>query len=424
MMPGMMRPPIMHGMRPAPNASVHQTGLTPSLLRLFVARPPVEYHPPPAKPKKTQPYTGIADYVKLFTDPEEDPPPPPAEPKETKAEKKTRRAAEKAKENDARIEEDIKSWNPKEDPKLADSDPYKTLFVGRLSYDVDEAALRREFERFGAVKSVTVVEDQDGKPRGYAFVEFDRESDMKHAYRSADGLRLEGRRILVDAERGRTVPDWRPRRFNGGLGGTRRGGKTENSLVAGRDQAYHNRAQEAGGGGGGGYAGHGYGGGPQQQGHGHGGDSATTGATRGGAAPATRAATIGIAAGTVTRAGTIAATTGAGTEGTTGATGIAAGTGTTTGIDATGTGTGIDATGTGTGIDATGTGTGPGGRDRYGYDDRDRGYKRDRSSSRGRRDDRDRDRKRHHGDDGAYPPPPPNGAAAADDDEDKEDGEL
>ena len=80
MMPGMMRPPIMHGMRPAPNASVHQTGLTPSLLRLFVARPPVEYHPPPAKPKKTQPYTGIADYVKLFTDPEEDPPPPPAEP--------------------------------------------------------------------------------------------------------------------------------------------------------------------------------------------------------------------------------------------------------------------------------------------------------------------------------------------------------
>ena len=67
MMPGMMRPPIMHGMRPAPNASVHQTGLTPSLLRLFVARPPVEYHPPPAKPKKTQPYTGIADYVKLFT---------------------------------------------------------------------------------------------------------------------------------------------------------------------------------------------------------------------------------------------------------------------------------------------------------------------------------------------------------------------
>ena len=411
MMPGMMRPPIMHGMRPAPNASVHPTGLTPSLLRLFVARPPVEYHPPPAKPKKTQPYTGIADYVKLFTDPEEDPPPPPAEPKETKAEKKTRRAAEKAKENDARIEEDIKSWNPKEDPKLADSDPYKTLFVGRLSYDVDEAALRREFERFGAVKSVTVVEDRDGKPRGYAFVEFDRESDMKHAYRSADGLRLEGRRILVDAERGRTVPDWRPRRFNGGLGGTRRGGKTENSLVAGRDQAYHNRAQEAGGGGG--YAGHGYGGGPQQ-GHGYGGDRDDRRDSRRGSSRDSRRDDRDRGRDRYSSR-----------------------------YDR------RDDRSRDRRDDRRDEDRGRDryddrdrrdrdrdrdrrdrdrdrsrGRDRYGYDDRDRGYKRDRSSSRGRRDDRDRDRKRHHGDDGAYPPPPPNGAAAADDDEDKEDGEL
>ena len=136
----------------------------------------MEYHPPPAKAKKTQPYTGIADYVKLFTDPaeEEDSPPPEPEVKETRAAKKARIAAEKAKENDAKIEEELKGWNPKEDPKLADSDPYKTLFVGRLSYDVDEAKLRREFERFGAVKSVHVVEDREGKPRGYAFVEFER----------------------------------------------------------------------------------------------------------------------------------------------------------------------------------------------------------------------------------------------------------
>ena len=410
----------MHGMGPAPNASVHQTGLTPSLLRLFVARPPVEYHPPPAKPKKTQPYTGIADYVKLFTDPEEDPPPPPAEPKETKAEKKTRRAAEKAKENDARIEEDIKSWNPKEDPKLADSDPYKTLFVGRLSYDVDEAALRREFERFGAVKSVTVVEDRDGKPRGYAFVEFDRESDMKHAYRSADGLRLEGRRILVDAERGRTVPDWRPRRFNGGLGGTRRGGKTENSLVAGRDQAYHNRAQEAGGGGG--YAGHGYGGGPQQ-GHGYGGDRDDRRDSRRGSSPRLAPRRSGSRQGPVLEQVRSPRRQEQGPKGRQARRGSRPGPVRRQG--STRQGQGRDRRDRDRDRDRRDRDRDRSrGRDRYGYDDRDRGYKRDRSSSRGRRDDRDRDRKRHHGDDGAYPPPPPNGAAAADDDEDKEDGEL
>lgn len=36
-------------------------------------------------------------------------------------------------------------------------DPFKTLFVGRLSYDVTDKRLRREFEEYGAVKSVSIV---------------------------------------------------------------------------------------------------------------------------------------------------------------------------------------------------------------------------------------------------------------------------
>lgn len=33
------------------------------------------------------------------------------------------------------------------------------------------------------------------------------------AYKDADGKRVDGRRIVVDVERGRTVKDWRPRRL-------------------------------------------------------------------------------------------------------------------------------------------------------------------------------------------------------------------
>ena len=36
----------------------------------------------------------------------------------------------------------------------ATSDPYKTLFVGRINYDTSESKLRREFETYGAVKKV------------------------------------------------------------------------------------------------------------------------------------------------------------------------------------------------------------------------------------------------------------------------------
>lgn len=47
-----------------------------------------------------------------------------------------------------------------------------------------------------------------GKSRGYAFVEYEDKKDMKEAYKAADGRKIEGRRILVDVERGRTVESW------------------------------------------------------------------------------------------------------------------------------------------------------------------------------------------------------------------------
>lgn len=48
-----------------------------------------------------------------------------------------------------------------------------------------------------------------GKPRGYAFIEYEAKADMKTAYKMADGKKIEGRRVTVDVERGRTVPNWR-----------------------------------------------------------------------------------------------------------------------------------------------------------------------------------------------------------------------
>ena len=47
-----------------------------------------------------------------------------------------------------------------------------------------------------------------GKPRGYAFIEYEHKNDMKQAYKMADGRKIEDKRVLVDVERGRTVPNW------------------------------------------------------------------------------------------------------------------------------------------------------------------------------------------------------------------------
>lgn len=116
----------------------------------------------------------------------------------------------------ARIAEGLASYDPTKDPNIQ-GDPFKTLFVSRLSPDVTERKLRREFEEFGPIKSIRLVHDKNsGKPKGYAFIEYEHKNDMKQAYKLGDGRKIEGVRCLVDVERGRTVPNWRPKRLGGG----------------------------------------------------------------------------------------------------------------------------------------------------------------------------------------------------------------
>jgi U1 small nuclear ribonucleoprotein len=113
---------------------------------------------------------------------------------------------------------------------------------GPQAFDLTETDLKSEFEYYGPITKVRVVKDKKGKSRGYAFVEFESSKDLKgepslsavagatgsrcsrtlrdsprrsffraEAYRDADGRKINGRRIVVDVERGRTVKNWKPR---------------------------------------------------------------------------------------------------------------------------------------------------------------------------------------------------------------------
>ncbi|KAJ1559782.1 hypothetical protein HK405_009382, partial [Cladochytrium tenue] len=157
-------------------------------------------------------------------------------PTESVSDRRKRKVMEKEKKAKTAVENGLEQWDPNTDPRIV-SDPFKTLFVGRLNYETTEKELRREFERYGPVTSVRLVYDSTApkQSRGYAFIEFEREKDVVAAYRDADGIKLDGRRIIVDVERGRTVKDWRPRRLSGGLGRTRIGGSEENQRHSGRD---------------------------------------------------------------------------------------------------------------------------------------------------------------------------------------------
>ena len=143
----------------------------------------------------------------------------------TLKELKKKKREEKLKEVMGPLIEEYRKEQRESSGEFRNMNCYNTLFVGRLAYEVTERKLLREFESFGAVKDIKLVPvkggEREGKSKGYAFVEFEQEDDMKRAYRSADGMRIEGREIVVDVERGHTVPNWLPRRLGGGLGGTR-----------------------------------------------------------------------------------------------------------------------------------------------------------------------------------------------------------
>ncbi|OBZ83242.1 U1 small nuclear ribonucleoprotein [Choanephora cucurbitarum] len=190
--------------------------LPPNLLKLFAPRPPLPYLPQLDKdPEKRVGciVDGIASYVDQLRNYD-----PDYVPWKTLEEKRKEKAEAKRKQAEANLKEKLAEYDPEKDPNI-DGDPFNTLFVTHLSPELTESDLAREFELYGQIKKIRLVRDQEGKSRCYAFIEFEREKDMRAAYKDADGLKILGRRILVDVERARTVKGWKPRRLGGGLGG-------------------------------------------------------------------------------------------------------------------------------------------------------------------------------------------------------------
>ncbi|KAI9715301.1 MAG: hypothetical protein M1828_000901 [Chrysothrix sp. TS-e1954] len=201
--------------------------LPSNLLALFAPRPNVRYIQPAdhaSEERHTSAIDGVGSYLDALKEYKE------ADdgyvPTESWLQRRDRQNLEKKEATSQRVNEDFKDFSPADDSNIK-GDPFKTLFVSRMSYDVETKDLEREFGRFGPIERIRIVKDThaDEKAskkkqcRGYAFIVYEREKDMKAAYKETDGIRIKDRRVLVDVERGRTVSGWRPLRFGGGLGG-------------------------------------------------------------------------------------------------------------------------------------------------------------------------------------------------------------
>ena len=93
-----------------------------------------------------------------------------------------------------------------------------SIYVGNLSYEVQQDDLSAIFAEYGTVKRVQLPTDREtGRMRGFAFVEMSTEAEETAAIDALDGAEWMGRDLKVNKAK--------PREDRGGsFGGGRSGG--------------------------------------------------------------------------------------------------------------------------------------------------------------------------------------------------------
>jgi cold-inducible RNA-binding protein len=93
----------------------------------------------------------------------------------------------------------------------------KKLYVGNLSYEVDNSALEQMFAAHGTIASAQVIMDRDtGRSKGFGFVEMTTDAEAQAAIAALNGKESGGRALTVNEARPR---EERPRTGGGGGGG-------------------------------------------------------------------------------------------------------------------------------------------------------------------------------------------------------------
>jgi len=98
----------------------------------------------------------------------------------------------------------------------------KRLYIGNLSWDVNDEELATAVSQHGKVVSARVVSDRDtGRSRGFGFVEVE-DSDAQHVIDAMNGLDWYGRALTVNEARDREEKGTSRGGFGGSQGYSRR----------------------------------------------------------------------------------------------------------------------------------------------------------------------------------------------------------
>jgi RNA recognition motif-containing protein len=90
----------------------------------------------------------------------------------------------------------------------------KKLYVGNLSFNIDDRGLSDIFASFGSVESARVISDRDtGRSKGFGFVEMSSPTEAQAAIDGLNGTSQDGRALNVSEAKPQA-----PRSSHGGGG--------------------------------------------------------------------------------------------------------------------------------------------------------------------------------------------------------------
>ena len=125
-------------------------------------------------------------------------------------------------------------------------DPYCTLFVSNLNYNTSRETLIRAFDYYGRVRDVFIIMDRvKHRPKGYAFIEFEKSQGMREAYKHANRIKIDNRRVCVDYERARTIEGWKPLRLGGGYSCARLTDEEKKAFAEKQEEKMKRQREEA-----------------------------------------------------------------------------------------------------------------------------------------------------------------------------------
>ncbi|KAI9051418.1 hypothetical protein LZ554_004464 [Drepanopeziza brunnea f. sp. 'monogermtubi'] len=97
--------------------------------------------------------------------------------------------------------------NPEATSSNPNQIPFHRLYVGNIHFSITESDLQNVFEPFGELEFVQLQKEEQGRSRGYGFVQFRDPSQAREALEKMNGFDLAGRPIRVGLGNDKFTPE-------------------------------------------------------------------------------------------------------------------------------------------------------------------------------------------------------------------------